>query len=259
MEILESVPLAASSLIQSLSDNIGPTTFTAGQLAGRTFRATLTEIQKAEVGRKYSRKDRRPLDPPPVAELQLFEITTSEHRPPRTAEIQILPDDDVTGDGAVCQVNLFPVPGQSRTDSARHVAGPFAIPSSSTGLDSTAATSSTDSFRFSYSNDAPPNIRPPFLHMDSSSTVEEEDRIVATYRDQPITEGSKLMNAIAGTSTVHSDTLGFENQGRIMFIFSVRIVPRSPSLILVSGRNTHRSDELSPDRRDVNPLIKPRS
>jgi len=100
------------------------------------------------------------------------------------------------------------------------------------------ATSSTDPFRFSYSNDAPPNIRPPFLHMDSSSTVEEEDRIVATYRDQPITEGSKLMNAIAGTSTVHSDTLDFENQGRIMFIFSVRIVPRSPSLILVSGRNT---------------------
>jgi len=58
--------------------------------------------------------------------------------------------------------------------------------------------------------------------------VGEEDHIVATYGDQPITEGSKHMNAIAGTSVVHSNAMEFENHQRILFVFSVRIVLHSP-------------------------------
>lgn len=54
------------------------------------IRAELVELQKADVGRKYAtsarawleiygfsrygRKDRRPLDPPPVAQLKLFRV-----------------------------------------------------------------------------------------------------------------------------------------------------------------------------------------
>ncbi len=108
--------LSQSSLVQSFSNDVGPITFTAGPLAGRTFHAVLTEIQKAEVGRKcefitihlilpstffihthrYSHKDRRPLDPPPVAELQLFEVTSPDNRGRWTGEIELLPAEYAT-------------------------------------------------------------------------------------------------------------------------------------------------------------------
>jgi hypothetical protein len=61
-----------------------PTTFTFGQFKGQTIGATLEELQAADVGRKYSRKDRRPLDPPPIVALKLFLIKdggTSEEIP----------------------------------------------------------------------------------------------------------------------------------------------------------------------------------
>ncbi|THU96916.1 hypothetical protein K435DRAFT_616575, partial [Dendrothele bispora CBS 962.96] len=44
-----------------------PIRFTSGQFSGRTIRAELEEIQKADLGRK-------PLDPPPVVILRLFDV-----------------------------------------------------------------------------------------------------------------------------------------------------------------------------------------
>ncbi|KAK7062823.1 hypothetical protein VNI00_000318 [Paramarasmius palmivorus] len=52
-----------------------PIPFVTGQFAGNTIRAELVEIQKANLGRKYARVDRRPLDPPPVVSLKLFHVT----------------------------------------------------------------------------------------------------------------------------------------------------------------------------------------
>ncbi|EEB86761.1 hypothetical protein MPER_16163, partial [Moniliophthora perniciosa FA553] len=46
-----------------------PIPFVVGHFAGNTIRAELFEIQKANLGRK------RPLDPPPVVSLKLFEVT----------------------------------------------------------------------------------------------------------------------------------------------------------------------------------------
>lgn len=75
--------------------NIGrAVSFETGPFAGRTMRAEITEIQKADLGRKCAdpptsassnnngggngeksvRKDRRPLDPPPVVSLQYYEV-----------------------------------------------------------------------------------------------------------------------------------------------------------------------------------------
>lgn len=71
-----------------------PVHFIAGPLAGRTIRVELIELQKADVGRKLgsfccrmgpwsydvrasycrSSSDRRPLDPPPIVHLRLFDI-----------------------------------------------------------------------------------------------------------------------------------------------------------------------------------------
>ena len=77
-----------------------PIFFTSGPFQGRTIRMELEEIQQAQLGRKfvlqsshpevglmliyfllgrdrYARVDRRPLDPPPVVLLRMFELARS--------------------------------------------------------------------------------------------------------------------------------------------------------------------------------------
>ncbi|EED85171.1 predicted protein [Postia placenta Mad-698-R] len=51
-----------------------PTSFTTGPFAGWTIRGELIELQKADMGRKYGQKDRRPLDPPPVLQLRFYRV-----------------------------------------------------------------------------------------------------------------------------------------------------------------------------------------
>ncbi|KAG5651187.1 hypothetical protein H0H81_009566 [Sphagnurus paluster] len=51
--------------------------------SGQNIRFQLEELQKAEVGHRYARVDRRPLDPPPVVILRIFralDIGTDQER-----------------------------------------------------------------------------------------------------------------------------------------------------------------------------------
>lgn len=88
----------------------GPIHFSSGQFRGRCVRAELVEIQKADLGRKYARVDRRPLDPPPVVQLRLYYIHNegTDHE----SEQEVQDYDDVQNLGLVCHVDLFPVPTQ---------------------------------------------------------------------------------------------------------------------------------------------------
>ncbi|EMD37614.1 hypothetical protein CERSUDRAFT_114267 [Gelatoporia subvermispora B] len=97
----------ASRVRASGSSALGaPVTFIAGPFVGRTIRAELVEIQGAELGRKYARKDRRPLDPPPVVQLKLFEVFDES---PGNGRGEILPHDEVMGFGFFCFIDLFPL------------------------------------------------------------------------------------------------------------------------------------------------------
>ncbi|KAI0704102.1 velvet factor-domain-containing protein [Earliella scabrosa] len=87
-----------------------------GPLAGRLMCATLEELQKADIGRKYARKDKRPLDPPPVAVMRLFQVahagTPHEH-------VQEFVDlDEPLAFGFTCHVDLFPVAGEPSASAA---------------------------------------------------------------------------------------------------------------------------------------------
>ncbi|KNZ79114.1 hypothetical protein J132_01162 [Termitomyces sp. J132] len=98
------------------TDLIGrPILFVHGQFAGSTIRAELREIQQAELGRKYARVDRRPLDPPPVVQLRLFKVRDvgTEHE----LESEIPNYEDVQILGLLCTVDLFPVPFVSKSPS----------------------------------------------------------------------------------------------------------------------------------------------
>ncbi|KAF5365321.1 hypothetical protein D9758_005438 [Tetrapyrgos nigripes] len=98
-----------------------PIFFTAGQFKGRTIRAELVEIQKADLGRKYARVDRRPLDPPPVIALHLYEVINDENNGETEYEINNV--DEIQTHGLLCTVDLFPVVGLDSPHTSVPVSG----------------------------------------------------------------------------------------------------------------------------------------
>ncbi|KAJ7825117.1 velvet factor-domain-containing protein [Mycena olivaceomarginata] len=85
----------------------GPIYFTAGQFSGKIIHATLQEITVSEF--REAQVDRRPLDPPPVVWLRLFEVfnigTACETQLEMNYEWG-----DIDPSGLMCTVDLFPVP-----------------------------------------------------------------------------------------------------------------------------------------------------
>ncbi|KAG1819144.1 velvet factor-domain-containing protein [Suillus subaureus] len=91
-----------------------PINFSSGQFRGRCVRAKLVEIQKADLGRKYARVDRRPLDPPPVVQLRLYYIhNEGDHE----SEHEVQDYDEIQNLGLLCNVDLFPVSTQPDSSS----------------------------------------------------------------------------------------------------------------------------------------------
>ncbi|KAJ1301331.1 hypothetical protein OPQ81_003731 [Rhizoctonia solani] len=85
----------------------------SGPFAGRTIRSELEEYQKPDLGRKFARRDRRPVDPPPVVRLRMFEVKDEGSVNEREEEI---PADSIETTGLVAHVDLFavnPPPGMS--------------------------------------------------------------------------------------------------------------------------------------------------
>jgi hypothetical protein len=78
-----------------------------GMFAGRTIRAEVNEVQKANVGRKYAAsKDRRALDPPPVTELRIYDIRDTGHGVPQETEVDYR---GLQPTGLICHVEVFQV------------------------------------------------------------------------------------------------------------------------------------------------------
>ncbi|KAL1672954.1 velvet factor-domain-containing protein [Schizophyllum commune] len=100
-----------------------PVHFAHGPFAGRTIRASLDEIQAAQLGRKYARVDRRPLDPPPAVRLRLFNVHDAGTEQQREEEFEEY--GDTLGLGFVCTLDLFPLPEGS---SCHRSPGPYAEP-----------------------------------------------------------------------------------------------------------------------------------
>ncbi|KAI0704080.1 velvet factor-domain-containing protein [Earliella scabrosa] len=91
-----------------------------GPFAGRLMCATLEELQKADIGRKdkltvgvgrYARKDKRPLDPPPVVVMRLFQVAHAGTPHEQVQEFSHL--DEPLVFGFTCHVDLFAVAGES--------------------------------------------------------------------------------------------------------------------------------------------------
>jgi len=70
----------------------------------------LVEIQKADLGRKFARRDRRPLDPPTVCEAVFYE--TFEYDDGSEKEV-LLSADQCPIDSLMCHVDVFPLHGNA--------------------------------------------------------------------------------------------------------------------------------------------------
>jgi hypothetical protein len=78
-----------------------------GMFAGRTIRAEVKEIQKANVGRKYAAsKDRRALDPPPVTELRIYDVRDTGNGTAHETEVDYR---GLQPTGLICHVEAFQV------------------------------------------------------------------------------------------------------------------------------------------------------
>ncbi|CAE7200168.1 unnamed protein product [Rhizoctonia solani] len=157
----------------------------SGPFAGRTIRSELEEYQKPDLGRKFAKRDRRPVDPPPVVRLRMFEVKDEGTLNQREEEI---PAELIETTGLVAHVDLFavnPPPGMSFEDIDNY------------------PRPETEAYEF----------QPP-----DQATSSQQGRRVS---DSPIDVNEVLTSAVFGSSFVHavkiSDT---EGKTVILFVFA---------------------------------------
>jgi hypothetical protein len=241
------------------TDVVGrPIHFVGGQFAGQTVRAELHEVQKADLGRKYARVDRRPLDPPPAVLLRLFHVYNAGTDLESEKEVQNY--DEVQNLGLVCTVDLFPVPGP--TDSPRGkdlkdspTRRTVAAPCNQTPYSSSLPQSppypqqephQQQSFKFVTSNpysttsqqpQSPPGSRPfSTAHITSAAAgflpPSSSADIVHHLGDFPVTESSKLTHALVGATFVQPANVDYQGKKALMFVFADLAVKIEGTFIL---------------------------
>ncbi|CUA72760.1 hypothetical protein RSOLAG22IIIB_05019 [Rhizoctonia solani] len=161
-----------------------------GPFAGRTIRSELEEYQKPDLGRKFAKRDRRPVDPPPVVRLRIFEVKDDQTE-------EEIPAESIETTGLIAHVDLFavnPPPGMSFQDAESHQQQP---------------TVDTGEFQ------------PP----DQAISSQQGRRISSNLLE--VDEGAVLTGALFGSTFVHAVTLDdTEGETVILFVFadvSVRI------------------------------------
>ncbi|KAJ6588577.1 velvet factor-domain-containing protein [Mycena capillaripes] len=181
-----------------------PIHFTDGQFMGKTIRAKLQELQAAAFGRKYAKVDRRPLDPPPVAWLQLFEVFNAGTEDETQTEIDY---DNIHILGLMCTVDLLPVSGpDSPSPPTTPRSGSFApspySPTQHSPNEPYGFGSPISPTQPAYSTPSSPG-----MHMDYASSE-------GTLGPQ------KATTALAGTTFVQVDSIPWKGRTCLLFTFA---------------------------------------
>ncbi|KAI0034778.1 velvet factor, partial [Vararia minispora EC-137] len=216
--------------------------FTSGQFNGRKVRAELIELQKADLGRKYARKDRRPLDPPPVVQLRLYYVTGEE---PHEEEQEETDYGIIQNMGLICHVDLFPVPASADSSDAmrRHDPPPSAgYASSSATVSPTPYSPQANQYPYTFPAPQPPPpggtttapgpIHQPYGAPPVPHAPPLPADIVYYFKDHPIAESSKCTESLAGTTFVQAANLDYKGNKVLMFVFSDLAVKMEGNFIL---------------------------
>ncbi|KAI0311205.1 velvet factor-domain-containing protein [Amylostereum chailletii] len=222
--------------------------FTTGQFSGKQVRAELIELQKADLGRKYARKDRRPLDPPPVIQLRLYMVHGSGDN---IKEEEVSNYDEINNMGLICHVDLFPIrisdPAETSADAkSRQDAPPTSTSSpgyaSSATLSPSPFSPTTTHYPYTYPAPVPPPSGPshtaappthqPYGAAPTGSSQTPPEDIVHYHEGYPVTEGSKCTESLAGTTFVQAANLDYKGNKVLMFVFSDLAVKAEGDFIL---------------------------
>ncbi|KAI0712929.1 velvet factor-domain-containing protein [Cerioporus squamosus] len=183
----------------------GPMYFTHGPFSGKIVRTAAAELQKADAGRKFARKDKRPLDPPPVVQVRFFEVFDAGTM--RHHEREIVNYDDTLTLGLVCLVDLFPVVVESAPEgNTRHRTMPDLLAASSFANPASTSTSS--------------GPIPGWLEPGTSAPPLNNFDIVAYYGNYPIRESSNSTSILAGARVTTPITIDHNNREVLAFTFN---------------------------------------
>ncbi|KAJ7851991.1 velvet factor-domain-containing protein [Mycena leptocephala] len=182
-----------------------PIHFTDGQFVGKTIRAKLQELQAAAFGRKYAKVDRRPLDPPPVAWLRLFEVFNADTQDETETEIDY---DNIHILGLMCTVDLIPVPGPDSPS-------PPTTPASSSAYSPYSPTPHSPNGTYGFGSPISPT-QPIGAYSTPSSPGMHTD-----YASSEGTPGpQKATTALAGTTFVQVDSIPWKGRTCLLFTFA---------------------------------------
>ncbi|KAJ7326182.1 velvet factor-domain-containing protein [Mycena albidolilacea] len=181
-----------------------PIHFTEGQFAGKTIRAKLQELQAAAFGRKYAKVDRRPLDPPPVAWLRLFEVFNAMTEAETEVEIDY---DNIHILGLMCTVDLIPVAGPDSPSTS----SPPTTPGSNGSFAHSPYSPQSPNGNYGFGSPISPQQQ---LYSAPSSPGMDHS--------YGLGEGSppKATNALAGTTFVQVDSIPWKGQTCLLFTFA---------------------------------------
>ncbi|KAF5380396.1 hypothetical protein D9615_004527 [Tricholomella constricta] len=210
--------------------------FMSGQFADQDIRVELQELQKAEVGRKYARVDRRPLDPPPVVLLRLFRVYDIDTD--RQREEEIIDYGDIQNIGIICTVDLFPVPEyilnnpvvQPTAFELQHLDEPQNLQPYMEHF--------TFFPMYPFSTQTPTDVSwsllptPPRQSLLCRVPPEPPQDIVCRLGNHFVTESSKLTRALVGEKFVEPVLVEYMGKKVLVFVFSDLAVQREGSFIL---------------------------
>ncbi|KAF8323937.1 hypothetical protein DL93DRAFT_56033 [Clavulina sp. PMI_390] len=166
--------------------------YDAGPFAGRCVRSSLQAYQKPDLGRKFAKRDRRPLDPPPVIRLRMYELLNAGT--PNQREIEI-PAEDIDISGLVAHVDLFAVEPSPPPTS---VPQPPLIPTASAET---------------------PLEQKPLSNITSSAECSVPDRPLASSHPPP-GNATLVSSVLFGSSFVHGVQMDWRGEPVVFFVFS---------------------------------------
>jgi hypothetical protein len=158
----------------------------AGMFTGRTIRAEVEEVQKANVGRKYAAsKDRRALDPPPVVGLRIFDVRDAGNGTTHDTELDYR---GVQATGLICHVEAFQVSVAADEDPAQVTDVPI-----------------------------PPSANPSYPQVAANG-----HQVEAYWRNQPLTLAANHTGSLVGDLFTQALNLpiGQDSKNTLLFVFA---------------------------------------
>lgn len=215
--------------------------------AGLVVRMSLEELQQPEIGRKFARKDKRPLDPPPVAALRCFHLAGAgtDH----AVQQELAPLSESQCFEFICHIDLFLVDTQTQEGTSSRVSQSAHSPQSSSfslqeNISPSSSRSDNSYIRVNnrggvggpeayqpYNDRGSPSYTPVPHLMDASRdervqehwTMRERDGLIrqsARFPESPELEYGKCTNLLYGELFVPCAMVDHEGKSTPVFVFS---------------------------------------